>query len=145
VVIGSFPDVCVADVGRSVAFYRSLLNLDVIVDHGWYAELGIPGQTLLGLVRRDHETIPAAAQTSPRGVVVSFEVDNADNVYAAATRLGCGVLVRLASELGQRHFMVADPDGAVVDIIERVPLTNADLRRLAHYRRLHALGSATCH
>jgi hypothetical protein len=32
VVLGSFADVCVADVGTSVAFYSSLLNLDVIVD-----------------------------------------------------------------------------------------------------------------
>jgi catechol 2,3-dioxygenase-like lactoylglutathione lyase family enzyme len=143
-VIGSFPDVCVADVGQSVAFYRSLLGLDVIVDHGWYAELGIRGQTLLGLVQSDHETIPAAAQTSPRGVIVSFEVDNTDDVYAEATRLGCLELVNLASELGQRHFMVADPDGAVVDIIQRVPLSKVDLRRLAYYRR-HALGSAMCH
>ena len=144
-VIGSFPDICVADVGQSVAFYRSLLDLDVIVDHGWYAELGIHGQTLLGLVQSGHETIPTAAHTSPRGVVVSFEVTSTDDVYEEATRLGCLVLVKLASELGQRHFMVADPDGAVVDIIQRVPLRKADLRRLAYYRRLHALRSATCH
>ena len=143
-VLGSFPDVCVADVAQSIAFYRSLLGLDVIVDHGWYSELGTGGQTLLALVRRDHETIPAAAHTSPRGVVVSFEVDNVDDVYVTATRLGCPVFVTIASELGQRHFMVADPDGAVVDIIERIPLTKTDLRRLAHYRRRHALGSATC-
>ena len=55
------------------------------------------------------------------------------------------VLVDLVTELGQRHFMVADPDGAVVDVIERVALTDADLRRLARHRRAHALGSATCH
>jgi catechol 2,3-dioxygenase-like lactoylglutathione lyase family enzyme len=144
-VLGSFPDICVADVGLSVAFYRSLLDLDVIVNHGWYAELGRDGQTLLALVQRDHETIPQAAHTSPRGVVVSFEVTDTDDVYAEATRLGSPVLVELAGELGQRHFMVADPDAAVVDIIQRVPLTKADLRRLAHYRRIHALGSPACH
>jgi uncharacterized glyoxalase superfamily protein PhnB len=96
-------------------------------------------------VQSDHETIPAAAHTSPRGVLVSFEVDNADDAHTEATRLGCVVVMKLATELGQRHFMVADPDGAVVDIIQRVPLSKADLRRLAYYRRLHALGSAACH
>jgi hypothetical protein len=54
-------------------------------------------------------------------------------------------LVDLVTELGQRHFMVADPDGAVVDVIQRVALTGADLRRLARHRRAHVLRSTTCH
>ena len=143
--LGSFTDVCVADVRVSVAFYTSLLGLDVIVDHGWYAELGAQGRTLIALVQSGHEAIPAAASTPPRGVLVSFEVDNAAAVYETARRLGCVVLVELVSELGQQHFMVSDPDGAVVDVIERVALTAADLRRLARYRRRHAVGSVTCH
>jgi catechol 2,3-dioxygenase-like lactoylglutathione lyase family enzyme len=145
VVLNSFPDICVADVQSSVAFYRSLLHLDVIVDHGWYAELGVDGRTLLALVELGHETTPAVAQTPPRGVLVSFEVDNALAVYEEARRLASLVLVELVSELGQRHFMIADPDGAVIDIIERVALTRADMRRLAYYRRQHALASTTCH
>jgi predicted enzyme related to lactoylglutathione lyase len=145
VVLGSFADICVADVGVSVAFYRSLLHLDTIVDHGWYAELGVDGRTLIALVETGHETTPAVTHTHPRGVLVSFEVDNPAAVYEEAKRLGCVVLVDIVSELGQRHFMVADPDGATVDVIERVALRAADMRRLAHYRRLHAVGSATCH
>jgi hypothetical protein len=31
--------------------------------------------------------------------------------------------------------MVLDPDGAVVDVIERVPLSGTDLRRLIRLRR----------
>lgn len=41
------------------------------------------------------------------------------------------------TELGQCHFMVLDPDGAVVDVIERVPMTAEDRRHLARYRRDH--------
>ena len=145
VVLGSFADVCVQDVGSSVAFYRSLLPLDVLVDHGWYAELGVGAQTLIAFVQSGHETVPAITATPPRGVLLSFEVDSADAVYANAAAVGCPVLVDLVTELGQRHFMVADPDGAVVDVIERVALTGADLRRLARHRRAHVLRSTTCH
>ena len=144
-VLGSFADLCVQDVGSSVAFYRSLLQLDVLVDHGWYAELGAGAQTLIAFVQSGHETVPAITATPPRGVLMSFEVDNADAAYANAAAVRCPVLVDLVTELGQRHFMVADPDGAVVDVIERVALTAADLRQLARHRRARVLGSAMCH
>jgi catechol 2,3-dioxygenase-like lactoylglutathione lyase family enzyme len=144
-VLGSFADLCVPDVGSSVAFYRSLLGLDVLVDYGWYAELGVGTQTLIAFVQSGHETVPPVTATPPRGVLMSFEVDSADEVYANAIAARCRVLVDLATELGQRHFMVADPDGAVIDVIERVAMDVADLRRLARLRRAHALGSATCH
>ena len=144
-VVGSFADLCVQDVGSSVAFYRSLLHLEVLIDHGWYAELGVGGQTLIAFVQSGHETVPVITATPPRGVLVSFEVDSADAVYANAAAVRCPVLVDLVTELGQRHFMVADPDGAVVDVIERVALAGADLRRLARHRRAHALRSTTCH
>ena len=144
-VLGSFADLCVQDVGSSVAFYRSLLLLDVLVDHGWYAELGVGAQTLIAFVQSGHETVPAITATPPRGVLMSFEVDNVDAAYANAAAVPCRVLVDLVTELGQRHFMVADPDGAVVDVIERVALTAADLRQLARHRRARVLGSAMCH
>ena len=144
-VLGSFADLCVQDVEKSVAFYRSLLQLEVLVDHGWYAELGVGAQTLIACVQSGHETVPAITATPPRGVLLSFEVDSADAVYANAAAVGCPVLVDLVTELGQRHFMVADPDGTVVDVIQRVALTGADLRRLARHRRAHVLRSTTCH
>ncbi len=134
-VTGSFADLCVDAVDRSVTFYRTLLDLDVLVDHGWYAELGVAGQTLLAVVERDHETIPAVSGGPPRGVLVSFEVDDAGAVARRAAQMDVPVLVELVTELGQRHLMVQDPDGAVVDIIERVPLSGADVRRLVTLRR----------
>jgi catechol 2,3-dioxygenase-like lactoylglutathione lyase family enzyme len=134
-VTGSFTDLCVADVGRSSAFYRALLDLDVVVDHGWYAELGVGDRTFLALVQRGHETVPAAAGAPPRGVLVSFEVDDAAAVARRAADDAVPIVVALETELGQRHLMVTDPDGAVVDVIERVPLSGRDRRRLAQLRR----------
>src|SRR5216684_8175080 len=127
-VTGSFPDLCVEDVARSVVFYQALLGLDVVVDHGWYAELGVDARTLLALVERGHETVPAVAGGPPRGVLVSFEVDDAAAVGEHALAMAAPIVVALATELGQRHLMVQDPDGAIVDVIERVPLSGRDVR-----------------
>jgi len=143
-VIGSFPDLCVEDVTVSVAWYRALLDLDVVVDQGWYAELGIAGSTLVAFVRTGHETVPPTAGLRPSGILVSFEVDDAGSVAARAEALGLDVIVPLTIELGQRHLMVVDPDGAVVDVVERVALERRDLARLAVLRRRHTEGAVEC-
>ena len=151
-VLGSFADLSVHDVEKSVAFYRSLLQLEVLVDHGWYAELGVDGRTLIAFVQSGHETVPAITATPPRGVLVSFEVESADAVYARVAALRCDVLVDLCNELGQRHFMVTDPDGAVIDVIERdasgAPLRRTRPARSRHHRCAHRIPDvwrgATC-
>jgi catechol 2,3-dioxygenase-like lactoylglutathione lyase family enzyme len=141
-VTGSFPDLCVGDVTASVAWYRALLDLDVVIDQGWYAELGVGGATLVAFVQSGHETVPPHAGRRPGGVLVSFEVDDATSVAARADALGLDVAVELTVELGQRHLMVVDPDGAIVDIVERVPLERRDFVRLAVLRRRHAEAAA---
>jgi catechol 2,3-dioxygenase-like lactoylglutathione lyase family enzyme len=141
-VTGSFPDLCVGDVTASVGWYRALLDFDVVIDQRWYAELGVGGATLVAFVQSGHETVPPQAGPRPGGVLVSFEVDDATSVAARADALGLDVAVELTVELGQRHLMVVDPDGAVVDIIERVPLEHRDLARLAVLRRRHAEAAA---
>ena len=133
-VLGSFADLCVEDVGACASFYVRLLELEVMIDQGWYCELGVDSRTLLALVEERHETIPDGAAGPARGLLVSFEVDDAQQVAVAATELACAFIVPPVRELGQFHFMVADPNGTVVDVIERVPLMAGDRRRLASLR-----------
>jgi catechol 2,3-dioxygenase-like lactoylglutathione lyase family enzyme len=135
VVTGWFADLCVADVAVSRRFYQRLLGLDVAVDHGWYVELSQDGRVALALVEDGHRTVPPAAAGPSRGLLVSFEVDDAAAAWARAVELGAPPVVALCTELGQRHAMVADPDGTVVDVIQRVPMTATDHRRLALLRR----------
>ncbi len=134
-VIGWFPDLCVADVAASQAFYVALVDLEVLVDHRWYVELGVGGRVALALVQRGHDTLPRQAGGPATGVLVSFEVDDVDGVAARAAMLRAPVIWPLTTELGQRHVMVADPDGTMVDVIQRVALRGPDRRRLAAYRR----------
>lgn len=143
-VTGSFPDLCVQDVAASVAWYRAVLELDVVTDHGWYAELGTGATIRIAFVQSGHETVPSQAGRRPAGILVSFEVDDAKSVADRAHALGLDIVVALTAELGQLHLMVVDPDGAVVDIIERVPLARHDLARLATLRRRHAEAGVPC-
>ncbi|HEX4981113.1 MAG TPA: VOC family protein [Ilumatobacteraceae bacterium] len=143
-VIGSFPDLCVGDVATSVSWYTALLDLDVLVDQGWYAELGVGGRIVVAFVQTGHETVPWRAGRRPGGILVSFEVDDATSIAARAVALELDVVRDLTVELGQRHFMVVEPDGAVVDVIERVPMERRDLALLAALRRRHAETASSC-
>jgi catechol 2,3-dioxygenase-like lactoylglutathione lyase family enzyme len=129
-------EITTPDVEASVAFYRRLLGLDVVVDHGWYAELGAGGRTVLAVVASGHATVPPEAVAPARGVLVTFEVDDAGAVADVAGQMYAPIRWPLTVELGQRHVMVSDPDGTIVDVVERVPMSAGDVRRLAGYRRL---------
>lgn len=133
--IHCFPDLCVRDVPRSLDAYRSLFDLRVRVNHGWYAELGTTDTTLVAFVEQGHETVPPVCRHAPAGVLVTFDVDDAELLYRRAVDSGWPVVVGLIDELGQRHFMAADPDGTIVDVVQTIPITGEDRRRLVRLRR----------
>jgi catechol 2,3-dioxygenase-like lactoylglutathione lyase family enzyme len=132
-----YPCLCVDDVDEAVAFYRALLELPVAADVGWYVEIGEPHVTL-AFVERGHATVPTGCDVQRGGVLVSVVVDDVDTVWSRAERLAMTVALPCRDEaFGQRHFMVIDPDGFVVDVIERIPPSLAFRRDLVAGRRRH--------
>ncbi len=120
-----FPVIGAADVAASRDFYVALLDAAVVFDSGWYAQLQSPPTNpavQLGVVERDHSTIPDGYRQPPQGVLISVEVDDVDAVHARALALGLPIALPLRSEdFGQRHFMTVDPDGLLVDVITSIP------------------------
>ena len=133
-----FPVICSERIEESAAFYSGLLGLDVTFESGWYTLLTSPGSAhvQLGLVRQDHPSVPEGFRHPPRGVIVTVEVPDVDSVYARARAGGAPVVQELRDEeFGQRHFMVSDPDGALVDVVMVIPLAPAFAREVAAFRR----------
>jgi uncharacterized glyoxalase superfamily protein PhnB len=130
-----YPCLCVDDMDRAIAYYRALLELPVSADVGWYVELGAPLVTI-AFVERNHDTVPVAYGNERGGVLVSVLVDDVDSAWSRAQRLSLPVALSCREEyFGQRHFMVNDPDGFVVDVIERIPPSLAFRRELVAGRR----------
>lgn len=133
-----FPVVCCADIEESTAFYADLLGLEVVFECGWYTVLRAPGQPTVqvGLVVIGHPSVPEAFSRPPQGVIVTVEVPDVDRVHARAQTLGLAPVQELRDEeFGQRHFMVADPDGALVDVVTPIPLARSFAREVAEFRR----------
>ena len=133
-----FPCLCVDDLVRSIVFYRALLDLDVTVDVGWYAELagGGDGAATVAFVERGHSSVPPGFDVARGGVLVSVVVDDATAANARAEAVPAHFAQELRDEdFGQRHFMVVDPDGFLVDVIETITPSVAFRRELVVGRR----------
>jgi catechol 2,3-dioxygenase-like lactoylglutathione lyase family enzyme len=128
---------CVDDLVRSIVFYRALLDLEVIVDVGWYAEVAGGGDAAtVAFVERGHSSVPPGFDADRGGVLVSVVVDDASTVHARAEALHVDIVQELRDEeFGQRHFMVVDPDGFLVDVIETITPSVAFRRQLVVGRR----------
>ena len=122
------------DLAASRDFYVDLLGLEVVFDSPWALYLQDPDhpQLKLAFVAHDHDSIPAGFRTPAQGVLVSVEVDDVDALWRHARLLGIEVRQELRDEpFGQRHFIAADPNGVLVNVIAPIPLADEFLAQYA--------------
>lgn len=55
-------------------------------------------------------------------MILNFEVEDVDAEYARLAASGLPILLSLRDEdFGQRHFITADPNGVLIDVITPIP------------------------
>lgn len=111
---GEVNVVCV-DVERSLAFYRDALGLEEVEREGAAIRLSIGGAFLL--------LLPFAARPPPPGAypdeaTISFDVI-VDGLEATVSQLEEAGGVRVADLDDGQGWAVADPDGNVIEVIQR--------------------------
>ena len=90
----------------------------------WYLQLMPESNTTLniGFVKPEHELF-AGRNASPRtyGVVLTIHVDDVDEAYERAKKLGAEIAAEIRNEdYGQRHFLVIDPNGLVLNVMSAI-------------------------
>ena len=103
-------------------FYAALFDLEVSVElDDWYLQLMAPGEPRLniGFLEPDSDLFAGRDRTSgPSGVVLTIHVDDVDEAYERAQRLGAEIAAAIRDEEhGQRHFLVIDPNGLVLNVM----------------------------
>lgn len=129
-----YPVLMVEDVAATAAFYKEHFRFQALFEADWYAHLQSTEdkRVNLGLVRFDHETVPAAGRAKTQGLLINFEVKDPDAVYARVQAAGLPVLRTLRDEdFGQRHFITADPNGVLIDVIKPIEPSAAFLGQYA--------------
>ncbi|GLR51411.1 VOC family protein [Shinella yambaruensis] len=104
-----------ADLAAVARFYREVLGLELLMDHGWIATYGTDG------------TMPLQVSFASEGgggtpvPGLSIEVDDVEAVHAAVVRGGYRVEYGPVDEpWGVRRFFVRDPAGTLVNILMHV-------------------------
>lgn len=114
-----YPLIQVRDVGASARFYRDYFGFEPVFESDWYVHLRGGGRGHeLAIIAHDHETIPEPGRQPTSGLILSFEVEDAAADAARLAQAGVPIAQPLGDEVfGQRHVIVADPNGILIDII----------------------------
>lgn len=120
-----YPVVCTDRITESRDFYVRLFGFEPTFEADWYVSLrrSEPPHHELALVDHTHPTVPAAYRSPVRGLILNFEVTDVDAEHdRLVRRAGLATELTLRTEdFGQRHFIVAAPDGVLIDVITPTP------------------------
>ncbi|WP_353645064.1 VOC family protein [Mesorhizobium sp. WSM2239] len=119
-----YPVLMTEDVAVTADFYVRHFRFERVFDSGWYVHLQSSEDKRVNLAIMDgsHETIPEAGRGRVSGLILNFEVKDPDAEYERAKAAGLPILQTLRDEaFGQRHFITADPNGVLIDIIKPIP------------------------
>ena len=119
-----YPVIQTADVAGTADFYRTHFEFITMFEADWYVHLQSKDDPRVNLAILDgqHETIPESGRGETRGMILNFEVSDVDAVFDALRSAGLPMLKGLTDEVfGQRHFITADPNGVLIDVIRPIP------------------------
>ena len=119
-----YPVIMTGDVAGTAAFYEAHFEFEALFTSDWYVHLqsSQDEKVTLAVVDGSHETIPEAGRGKVSGLLLNFEVEDVDAVYDAVRAAGLPILLDIRDEdFGQRHFITADPNGVMLDVIKPIP------------------------
>lgn len=123
-----YPVLCVDNLDEVSAFYQTHFGFEPAFENDWYTHLTLQGNEAvnIALVRRDHESVPEAFQRKVDGMLLNFEIEDVDALYQTFKEKGLNFLLDIRDEdWGQRHFIVTDPAGVMVDVIKLIEPSEA--------------------
>jgi catechol 2,3-dioxygenase-like lactoylglutathione lyase family enzyme len=120
-----YPVIASRDLAAAKDFYTHHFGFEVTFDASWYVSLrrGDAPQYELALLDYQHSTVPASYRKPVQGLLLNFEVTDVDVEYRRLVQ-EAGLSQELAlrdEEFGQRHFIIAAPDGVLIDVITNIP------------------------
>jgi catechol 2,3-dioxygenase-like lactoylglutathione lyase family enzyme len=120
-----YPVICSSDPARARDFYVRLFGFQPTFEADWYVSLRREGEPPheLALLDHTHPTVPEAFRRPVQGLLLNFEVDDVDAEWErlVVTEGLRPELTLRSEEFGQRHFIVSDPDGVLIDVIQEIP------------------------
>jgi len=108
---------------ESLHFYKDYFGFTETFLSDWYISLSHPDGGELAFIDGLHETILPPYRSLVNGVILNIESNNVRQLYEDIREKNESIIVMELrdEEYGQRHFMMKDPNGILVDVIEHIP------------------------
>lgn len=119
--VATFSVFIVKNLNSEKEFYTSHFGFNVAFENEWYLHLISETGIQVGFMLPNQPTQPTFFQPhfEGDGVILSLEVNDADSAYKYAQENAFNVVLELKSEeWGQRHFVLEDPNGVHVDVLQ---------------------------
>ena len=122
--VSYYPVIMTDEVAATAAFYIAHFGFKALFSADWYVHLQSreSEHVTLAILDSNHETIPETGRGKVQGLLLNFEVEDVDTVYERLKAAGLPIRLDIRDEdFGQRHFITADPNGVLIDIIKPIP------------------------
>lgn len=109
------------NIKETADFYKKYFDFEEVFTSDWYIQLAHKGGAEIAVMLPDLPNQPDFLHTphSGKGVVFTFETEDATKVYEELKSKGALFTLELKDEeWGQRHFILEDPSGVYVDIVQ---------------------------
>ena len=107
------PNISVDRIEDANAFYRDLLGLQVVMDHGWIVTFAAKGRTAMPQI-----SVATEGGSGTPVPDISIEVDDVDETWGRVRAAGIKIEYGPADEpWGVRRFFVRDPFDRLVNIL----------------------------
>lgn len=116
-------NICSDKLPESRDFYVALFDFNIDYDSDWFVHLISKDKQLeLGIIDRKNEIVPKGFQDNPKGIYITFVVDNTDDLYEIVMTKKFEVIEEPHDTFyGQRRMLLKDPNGLLVDISSPIP------------------------
>lgn len=123
-ILSVYPVILTTNVEATARFYQEHFRFEVTFAADWYISLKNAQNPAyeLAVLQADHPTVPEGFRRPSQGLLINIEVEDATQIYnALSQKEGVTMLRPLKDEaFGQRHFLLEDPSGNMVDVIQNI-------------------------
>jgi catechol 2,3-dioxygenase-like lactoylglutathione lyase family enzyme len=116
--------ITVKQLAESRDFFVKFFGMSLVFEASWVVMLARKegGPIVLGLMTADHPSKPPGPETfDGKGMIMTFQVEDAAAEHKRLQAAGAPIVYGPAEEpWGQRRFMVRDPSGILVDVVEQI-------------------------
>lgn len=106
---------------ESADFYVNYFGFELVFESDWYLQLAHASGAELAFMLPGLENQPEFLrhELNSEGMIFTLETENADDEFKRLTDVNAPIIYTLRDEeWGQRHFILKDPSGVYVDVVQ---------------------------